>query len=175
MTRVSAAFVLALGVSSCSVQDDDDVQRYSDPDKTYVVAQPSEWEAAITRGHTELRSTDRQRTRHTIVIRSAVRPREIVDGKPTTREDVVTATTKALRALPRSSVRAVTTVEDTEIPATRFSLTFQPRGLSALYRREHVLLLGAKHLYHVSYTAPANEAIDERAFSTMVTTLTEGV
>jgi hypothetical protein len=175
MTRAALSMVLACGLGACALPDSDDRSRYSDPHEAYTVVQPDGWTPGIVRGHTELRRNDAQHKRHTIVIHSNTRPAEITDGKATTREDVVATTTKVLRALPKASVSDARPIADTTIPATRFSLTFEPRGLATRYRREHAVLVGSKHLYHVIYTAPANEAIDEGAFTTMVSSLTEGV
>jgi hypothetical protein len=173
--RWHTALLVTLVVGACTSSSTDARPRYLDPNKAYTVVQPDAWSPSIVRGLAELRRTDTAHARHTIVIRASERPASIIDGKATTREDVLASTTKALVALPGASVASPKPVADAGLPATRFSLTFQPRGLSARYRREHAVLVGAKHLYHVIYTAPAGEPIDERAFSTMVTTLTEGV
>lgn len=173
-SRVAAMFITAL-LTACGGSEPNH-ERYDNAEQRYSVAQPEGWTPSIVRGSAQFTSrAGAALKKHTIVVRAAEMPREITEGKSTTRDDVVAATARVLNAMPRARVGEGQVVASTELPATRFSLTFLPRGFKETYRREHVVLVGSKRLYHVIYTAPAGESIDEAAFKTMVTTLTEGV
>lgn len=166
---------LPMLAAACIGEDRDDAVRYSDPAKTFEVVQPDAWRPQQVRGSVEFRREGVPHKRHTIVVRSSERPLELIEGRKTTRDDVVAATASALSAMPNADVGAPQPVARAELPATRFSLTFEPRSVSGRYHREHAVLTGRTHLFHVIYTAPVGEPIDERAFTNLVSTLTEGV
>jgi len=170
----SISLLLATSLAACAASDDDR-QRYVDPAKSFEVVQPDAWRSTMVRGSAEFRRSDPHHGRHTIIVRTAERPREITEGKPTTRDDVVEATTRVLKALPKAKLDKTQPVAGADLSATRFSLTFEPRNAKGRYRREHAVLVGNKHVFHVIYTAPIGESIDEQAFNTMISTLTEGV
>jgi len=170
-----AATCLALFLcSACGIGGSSEPKRrYSNEAQGYVIAQPDGWTAWEHRGFAQLtpvRSKSMQR--HTIVIRAAKKPQQVVDGKPTTDADLVAATERVLRALPKSTL-STKAAFDGELKGVRFSLSFVPRGLTRPYRREHALLLGSTHVFHIIYTSPSNEPMDEASFRTVVTTLSE--
>jgi hypothetical protein len=181
-SAVAAAIALACWGSGCTASESplsEPSAVYRHAEQGYMVATPKGWTATMVRGSAQFappvgaKSAGRK---HTIVIRAQERPAELTEGKPATREDMLLATEKVLRALPRATVGARTAIADSELPAARYSLTFAPPladGRS--YRREHVVIVGSKRLFHVIYTAPAGEAVDEAALVAMASTLTEGV
>lgn len=173
MSRLTVLPILTL--AACAGGDSSSFDRYANGEQRYAVAQPDGWKPATVRGVTQFSSSNADLTKHTIVVRAADIPPEITEGKATTHKDVIAATERALRGLPRAKVGSPETLLGGELPGARFSLTFVPRGKTSTYRREHAVLIGAKRLFHVMYTRPGNEQIDEAAFKQMVTTLTEGV
>lgn len=154
-------------------------ERYTNQAQGYSVDQPVGWNPSIVRGFAQFapkQETTRsaQNQNHTIVVRAGLIRRELKEGKPTTNDDVAAATENVLRELPRAQIGARTQLQGAVLPGVRFSMTFVPPGRTARYRREHALLFGTQRkVFHVIYTAPAGEQIDEQAFKTMVTTLGE--
>jgi hypothetical protein len=149
---------------------------YANESQGYALVRPQGWEVSEVRGHTQLAPTwDKAKAKHTIVIRAAAKSAQIFEGKPTTPADLAESTERALRGLPRAKLAAKATLEGTELPGVRYSVSFVPRGLGKTYRREHALIVGSKHVFHVIYTSPANEPVDEASFKTVVATLTEEV
>ena len=73
----------------------------------------------------------------------------------------------------RTKLADPVTVANAELPGVRFTLIYRPSTVRMPYRRNHVLLFGAKRLFHVIQTAPEGEPLDERAMNEMVSTLTE--
>jgi hypothetical protein len=168
--------MLALSLAACAPSDSSDAfERYANAEQRYTVAQPDGWKPAIVRGLTQFSTANADRAKHTIVVRAADLPPEITEGKRTTHKDVIAATERALRGLPRAKLGAPESLLTGQLPGARFSVTFVPRGKQATYRREHAVLIGTRRLYHVMYTRPDDEPIDAAAFQQMVTTLTEGV
>ena len=107
----------------------------------------------------------------TIVIRS-VRFDERHDRTP---EDVLTATEFALQGLPSASVSAAKDVEDSELPAKEFTVTFNPPGKHGkVYERTHIVLFGEEYAYHVLHTAPKGHLGDiAKDFDQIVNSLEE--
>ena len=173
MTR-SILLCIVLAAMACGSESKDSFQHYANKEQAYSIAQPDGWQVAAANGFAQLSpKSDQTKRKHTIMIRSAEKPREIAEGRITSNEDVVAATARVLRGLPRANVSAPNRIEGAELSGARFSLSFVPRGMTSRYRREHAVLVGAHHIYHVIYTSPANEPIDEASFVRVVATLTE--
>jgi hypothetical protein len=152
-------------------------RRHVEVGQDYSVDQPDGWEATSVRGATRIApGPSAKEAKHTITIRAADRPHEIVEGKRARREDIVAATERVLRAMPQAKLEHHRELEGDALSGVRFSVTFVPRGLATKYRRQHVLLFGSSsRIFHVFYTAPAHEPVNEDAFETVVTTLRVGV
>lgn len=174
MTSRYGVLILAVCVA-CGGSSSSSDHGYTDEAHGYSIAKPDGWEASPVRNGVQLSPTNgAAKRKHTIVIRSTERPRELREGQPATKDAIVATTERVLRALPRAKLESqATSIAGTGLPATRFSLSFDPPGLARTYRREHAVLVGAKHIYHVFYTSPANEPIDEASFTRVVTTLSE--
>jgi hypothetical protein len=170
-TLLALTLCVACGTSGSGGSD----RIYANPAQGYSIAKPNGWEASRLRDVVELTPTDNSAKRkHTIVIRSTAKPRELREGKPATKEAIVATTERVLRGLPRAKLEAkATSIDNSELPAMRMSISFVPQGFTRSYRREHAVLIGAKHIYHVFYTSPASEPVDEASFARVVTTLTE--
>ncbi len=166
---VCTSLLVAMG---CGVSASESQERY-DSQQGYVVDLPDGWTPVLVRGAVQFTPSASKLARHTIGVRAADRPSQIGEGTPATFGAIVATTEKALRGLPRSKLAASSPLEGAELPGARWALTFVPRGLTRSYRREHVILVGAKHVFHVMYTAPATEPVDEAAFRSVVTTLLE--
>ena len=172
MRRGRNALLLA-AVCACAASDNSG-REYISEKHGYAVAQPEGWEVAEVRGFAQLSpQADAKRKKHTIVIRAANKPPQIRDGQSTTPAEIVESTERVLQGLPRAKLSKKTQVEGSSLPAVRFSVSFVPSGVTRTYRREHALLIGSKRVYHIFYTSPANEAIDEASFRKVITSLTE--
>lgn len=136
----------------------------------YAVAQPVGWTTSNDHGATRFAPRSGKQT---IVVRSALRPQEIVEGKPTTDDDLVAATARVLVHLSRARILGQNALEGGELAGVRFTLTFVPRGQRVAYQRVHAVLFGARHVFHVIATAPQGESIDQSALNEMISTLTE--
>ena len=144
-------------------------QIFTHRDQGYSIGQPDGWSSSDDQRATRFTSPSGKQT---VVVRSVPRPKEIVEGKPTTSEDVVEATRAALQRLTREKLEAPTRV-DGELSGTRFSFTFQPPSTGKPYRRNHAVLLGRSHIFHVIQTAPLGEKLDEQVLQEMISTLVE--
>lgn len=51
--------------------------RYANAEQHYAVDQPDGWRVSLDRGFARFTSNDQTKAKHTIVIRSAVRPQEL--------------------------------------------------------------------------------------------------
>jgi len=174
------AWLLVLVTVACGSTDSVKLETgepYTNEEQAYSVLQPPGWIATSVRGSTQFTikpdGQPTKRAKHTIVVRATTKPSELTEGKPTTRDDVIAATQKVLLALPRSTLTSTQPLPNAELSGTRFTVTFVPPAQRKEYRREHAVLVGTQHIYHVIYTAPASEAIDEAAFTEIVNTLTE--
>jgi len=172
------AIVFASLAAACSASESIEVrstQRYVSSDGAFSVERPEGWNVKLLNGGlVQFSDGDAAHAKQTIVIRAADKPRELIEGKLTTIGDVIVATERVLRGMPRAKLGVRRDVGRAALLGVRFSLTFVPRGLTRTYRREHAVLMGSDHLFHVIYTSPASEPIDEAAFDHMVSTLTEG-
>jgi len=168
---MNGRILIAMVLAACSGSDrDESSQIYSNKADGYSVGQPDGWNTSDDRGSTRFsRSTGKQ----TIVVRSARRPTEITEGKPTTNEDVIVATSLVLQRMSRTKLVDPVRVENAELTGVRFTLTYQPPDVRTPYQRTHVVLFGEKRLYHVIQTAPQGEPVDDGALKEMVSTLTE--
>jgi hypothetical protein len=167
---------IVVALAGCAVSDSlvsTSEQRYHNETQGYAVDQPSGWSPAIVRGSAQFSPGAADKQRHTIVVRSATKPREMIEGQPTTTEQLVAATERVLRGLPKAKLGDRAPIVGAELPGTRFTVTFVPRGQTKSYRRDHAVLVGTKRIFHVFYTSPVNEPVDEAAFKAMVTSLTE--
>lgn len=172
-------YTLILGAAACGTVASVNLDlgdRYISPEQAYSLVQPSGWTASTLHGFAQFKPTaDVKRTGHTIMVRAAAKPHELSEGKPTTREDVIEATEKVLRALPNATLGATHPVENAELHGAHYSLRFLHSTRKTEFRRDHAVLVGSRHVYHVIYTAPASDAIDTGAFEQIVNTLREGV
>ena len=170
----SLVLVAACGGSEPNASSSE--HRYVNKAHGYSVDQPAGWSQSTVRGVDWFAPSGEAKTeknrKHTIVVRAAERRTELKEGTPTSKEDVIAATSQVLKSMPHAKVGASSALEGTPLPGVRFSLTFVPPGLSKTYRREHIVLMGKK-LFHVIYTAPVDEAVDETAFNSIVNTLRE--
>jgi hypothetical protein len=170
-----ATLLAVVTVVACGNSGSSEVGKvYRNEAQGYAVAQPDGWDVSTVREHAQLTSSSASKRKHTIVIRSTPKPAELKEGQRTTNATIAAATERVLRDLPHAKLEATAKkIEGTELAAVRFSLSFTPRGLARRYQREHAVLVGTKHIYHVIYTAPASEAIDEASFARVVATLSE--
>lgn len=136
----------------------------------YSVGQPEGWVTSDDQGATRFAAPSGKQT---IVVRSAHRPKEIVEGKPTTTEDIVDATRAALQRLSRDKLGSPLRIEGGGLPGVQFSFKFRPQSAPKTYQRTHVVLIGERHLFHVMQTGPLDEKLDEQAMQAMVATLVE--
>jgi hypothetical protein len=156
-------------VAACSGSDPSQI--YTNKADGYSVGQPAGWSTSEDRG--SVRFSPRS-GKQTIVVRSALRPAEIIEGKPATNDDVIDATTKVLQRMSRRHKLAdPTRIENAELPGVRFTLTYRPPSTRTPYQRTHVLLFGQRRLFHLIQTSPQGEKLDEHAMKEMVSTLTE--
>lgn len=166
--------VVACVLVGCTDSSSVATRRVADEIGSFSLDVPEAWTSSTVRGLKQFSSDAPKREKHTVVIRSAVRPAELADGVPSRQRELETVTKKALLAMPEAELRSSVMLIDARLAGVRFSMTFAPRGLSRRYRREHVLLVGSHHIYHVIYTSPASDMIDEASFKTMYSTLAEG-
>jgi hypothetical protein len=162
--------LLLLSFAACS--SDDALPRYENHDHSVSVQQLEQWEIGEVRGAIQFSPRAAARARHRIVVRSAEKPREVREGVPATSDNLVSTTERVLKDTPRGTLVRGASIE-TSLPAAHFVLTFVPRGLTTRYRRDHVVLIGKQHVFHVTYTAPATEAMDADAFNSIVKSLEE--
>ena len=167
--RPAIAAAIALLVACAS--EEAPRQRHEDDHGGYVVAYPRAWTISRERGAAVFISDDQ---RHRIIIRSATRPPEVIERKPTAEPDVYAATAQVLRSLPQARVSEPKTIEHPTLRGARFRVTFTPLGKQA-HQRMHVTLVGAKRVFHVIHTAPTADELDETAFNQMVSSLREKV
>lgn len=168
--RFVTPLVFALG---CASDAGPSAERLTSTAHGFSVEQPAGWADTVVRGSVQLAPVDAKLARHTIVVRATERPREIVEGTPATPAAIIATTEQVLRDWPRTTVAPRGHLSAARLPGARFALTFLPRRLDRTYRREHVVLVGARRVFHVMYTAPANEAIEESALDRVVATLAE--
>ena len=166
--------IIAL-VAACGANDlRSDVERLKSPQDGFSVAKPDDtWTSSRDRGSLMFTGSDK-RAKHTIVIRSVPRPAQLAERTPSTFDNVVAATKKALASLPGVELEGSHRVERSELPAVDFALTFKPAaGGGKRYQRHDAVVLGATHILQVIYTAPEGEPIDDELFQTMVSTIRE--
>lgn len=163
-------FVLAVFVACHSGSEMETSQIFTHPDQGYSVGQPEGWVISEDNGATRFTaSTGRQ----TIIVRSTPRPKEIVEGKPTTADDVIDATEASLKRLTRDKLDSPSYLEGSELPGAQFSFTYRPPSSGMPYQRVHVVMLGKRHLFHVIQTAPLGDRLDDKSMQTMIATLEE--
>lgn len=167
MKRALVLAMLAGCVAGSSLPEPS--QMFTNREHGYSVGQPAGWSTSEDRGATRFAPSHGKQT---IVVRSAPRPGQIVEGKATTHEDVTEATRAALQRLTRQKL-AEPTLVDGELPGTRFSFTFRPPSVGKPYHRTHVVLIGERRLFQVIQTAPLDEKLDDKAMHEMVATLVE--
>ena len=173
---------LTLLLSACTASEPmsfETGERYENAEQGYGLTQPVGWTRDLVRGSAQFAPTagasGKRNAKHTIVVRASEKPRELKEGKPTTNEDVIAATELVLRGMPQAKLTAKSAIADARLPGARFSVTFVPPGHKQRYRRDHAVLVGTSRVFHVLYTGPAGEPVDEAAFNKMVFTLSEGV
>ncbi len=162
--------IVACGGGSGGTTHPEPSELVSNKEGGYSVGQPAGWSSALDRGVTRF---SRGSGKQTILIRSAPRPAEIVEGKPTSNEDIVEATRKVLQRMTTAKLEQPEHLESPGLEGARFSLTYRPLTVGRTYRRMHIVLLGEKHLFHVTQTAPVDEPLDEQALDGVITTLSE--
>ncbi len=145
--------------------------RYTNQQDGYATDAPDEWSVSEDRGSTIFTAPNGKK--HTIVVRAAARPRQLVEGRNTTTDDITAATERVLRTLPNATIVRRWSFSDAAMPAQAFAVEFSPPGLDRRYQRVHVVALGAQRLFHLSYTAPAGDQISEAALEHMVIGLQE--
>lgn len=149
-------------------------KQYVDPAGVYSVELPEGWDSTMVRGAVQVTGNGRNGgRRHTIVIRASQKP--AMSERTLTVADFADLTEVVVRGLPRAKLEGRGDLARARLPGALFTLTFVPRGSHTSYRRTHALLVGSTHLFHVIYTSPAAEPVDESAFNIVVRTLTEGV
>lgn len=167
--------ILALALFACAGSEavTHSAVRYTNAEQHYSVDQPDGWTVGLERGAARFSPADKVKARHAVVIRSALRPRELVEGKPTTDEDVIAATSKVLTSLPQAKLEDKTVLPSGGLAGVRFTVTFTPIRSSTRYRRTQVTLFGHNRLFHVIYVAPEADVVDEDVLKQMVSTLDE--
>lgn len=160
---------------ACNMVDSRFTQRYENKSQGYSVAQPNDaWTESVDRGATVFTTVERQK--HTIVVRSTARPDSLGENAPCTMDNLAAATKRVLLGMPGAKMVRQDSPEGTELPAKQFVLTFRPStGKGKLYQRHDAVVLGEKHIFHVIYTAPATDTIDEQTLNEMIQTIREGV
>jgi len=123
------------------------------------------------RDATILTPKDDARKGSTIVIRS-VRLDGRNDRSP---EEILVATRASLEAMPEARVSSAARVEDSNLEAMQFDLSFEPRSKDGeTYERQHVVLFGDAYAFHVLHTAPKGHLGDlAKDFHRVVETLEE--
>lgn len=169
-----AALSVCMLLMSCADSSTVSTRRLANETDKFSLDVPDGWSSETVRGLMQFATDAPNLEKHTVVIRSAVRPAELSDGVASTQRELESATKKVLLAMPEAELGSSATLIDAKLSGVRFSMTFAPKGLARRYRREHVLLVGSHHVYHVIYTSPAEQAIDEASFKTMYSTLAEG-
>jgi hypothetical protein len=163
--------VVAVLAASCGggTERPEPEQIFQNREHGYSVGQPEGWTTSNDRGSTRFSPANGKQT---IVVRSALRPNEIIEGKPTSNDDVIAATRKVLAQLsPR--VGGPNPIDDAELTGVEFELTFKPPSVGTLYQRKHVVLFGQQRIFHVIWTAPQGEGFEEAAMRLVVSTLKE--
>src|SRR5512146_3255463 len=105
----------AIIVASCGTMEtvNHSTVRYTNAEQHYSVDQPDGWSWSLDRGAARFAPTDNEtEAKHTIVVRSALRPREVTEGKATTNDDLSAATARVLAALPRAKVEGPIPIEN---------------------------------------------------------------
>lgn len=178
-----AVLALAVLTAACTAPDEGSstsapveavpTHRYISPEDRYALDAPDEWTISRDRGATVF--TAPRGKKHSIVVSTAPKPIQLVEGRETSAEDVAAATERVLKTLPRASIERRWTIRGAATPAQAFALEFTPPGLNRRYQRVHVVVVGAERLFHLTYTAPANEQISDAALQQMVVGLQEEV
>jgi hypothetical protein len=168
-------FLLSLTILAACTSSDDGIETKTlvNKDQHYRLERPQDWEPSSVRGMAQLVTT--KLPRHTIVIRVADRPVSLGESRPGTDASIVDMTERVLMDLPKAKLADKSAVTGSELPGVVFDLTFAPHSAHGRYHRAHALLLGQEHLYHVIYSAPANEPIQWDAYNAVVRSLNEGV
>jgi hypothetical protein len=163
MNQTASVFVLAL--LGCGTADQSVDLRRSE--EGYSLQEPDGWTPTRVRNSMQFTAPNTPQTRrHAIVVRTAPIPKE------SSTAELVVATERVLRALPAARMDEPRIWSNGTLPGTRFSVTFKPSGQHATYVREHAVLFG-RRMFHVIYTAPAGEKIDEAAFLKILNSLNE--
>lgn len=167
MKRVVAFAILT---AACGGSDRPEPnQFYQNRADGYSVGQPDGWITSTDRGSTRFAPTNGKQT---IVVRSAPRLSEIIEGQPTSNDDITDATRRVLERM-TAKLDEPKSINGSELPGVEFSLTYRPPSIGRDYRRTHVVLFGRKRLFHIIQTGPQGEVLDENAMRLMVSTLTE--
>jgi hypothetical protein len=172
--RLLLGCVLIVGCGS-SEDRSTDLRLFSDHAGGYSTVEPdATWTKSTDRGAVIFVGTG-NRSKHTIVIRAAEKPSQLAENTPSTPTNVAIATERVLSAMPGARVEKKWQVEGTDLPTTEFSLTFTPTAASRrTYQRRHAEITASKHIFHVVYTAPADEDIDQATYDAMVAAIQEG-
>lgn len=156
--------LIALAAVAACTDSSPERERYEDAQHHYSLLLPSGWKPATVRDATELAPPDAKR--HRIVIRHSEKG---------TRPDaqIVSATETVLKSLPAAlSYSDEGAVVAGQLHGQRYRVTYVPPGLHERFQRTHIVLLG-RNVFHIIYTAPAGERVNETALNEVINTLTE--
>jgi len=164
-------------LASCTGRDasrsDRPSHHYKAPDGSFSVDAAEDWTASIDRGASLF--VPAKGGKQTIVVRSSTRHKELKEGHQASNDDLANATADVLGRLPSAAIEKRWKVSGDGLSGEAFSVRFTPQTVHQPYHRTHVVLFGKSKLFHVIYTAPADDTIDESALNEMVSSLREEV
>jgi hypothetical protein len=106
----------------------------------------------------------------TIAVRTGRRKPGLDRNDPSS---IIAATERVLAAMPRVKLGPGLAVRAGALEGRRYDLRFVPPGRDREYQRTHVVLVGERHFWHLVHTAPADAAMDARAFDSIVASFAE--
>ncbi len=175
MKAIIFALLLGTGCTGGGESSSDPIatHRFVDREGKYSLDAPDAWRASRERGSTVFVLPS---SKQTVVVRSAPKPREMIEGRATTAEAVFDSTEQVLRALPNAALAKRWHFGAADMPAEAFVVTFKPRSTPGkTYQRTHVVLVGRERLFHVVYTTPLDEPFATDVLEGMVAGLREEV
>lgn len=171
-----ATLCLAIAVAGCSSSSSSEgaSTRSYNRVQGYSVNEPTGWSRQVDSTAATIYRGTGEHAKHTIVIRSTSKPSMLSDRLPATPENIEQQTKVAIMSLPGARLKGTRQIENASGPAEELAFTFRPQsGGGRSYQRRHVVIVGATKIFHVFYTAPANETVDAEQLDAVVTSLRE--
>ena len=165
--------IALIALAACTSSDDTPPTTHVvNKDQHYSLDAPDGWTQSTVRGMAQFSSP--KLPRETIVVRVADRPSSLGESKPATDDALGDMTQHVLASLPKGVMGMTSPVSGGELPGVVFNVTFSPHTAPGRYHRAHAFLLGKQHLFHVIYSAPADEPMQWDAYNVIVHSLSEG-